>query len=285
MKTTAPLSYPLNWRCCSRAPAVTNIKGMCRVRSLPRSSSASSKPSISGIWTSRKASATSCTRSSSSASEPERAVKTITSWRANSAASASTFSSRSSTSKPLIGGSANESIFSAHPHRGWTCVQCLQHSGDFIQCQHAVRRPQLERRQRHMRRQRGIGPLDHGNTTGNVNCRKPGCPIFVGTGENDAQEPIPIDVGSRLKQHVDGWPRMMHWVIGGERQLRARIHQQMIVIGREVNRSRRHHFLVFSLPNGYGAFSREYVDEYAGPVPRQVKYDENRRPQSRRERG
>src|SRR5882757_147106 len=279
MKSTAPLSYPLNWRCCSRAPAVTNIKGMCRVRSLPRKSSASSKPSISGIWTSRKASATSCTRSSSSASEPERAVNTFTSWRANKAESASRFSSRSSTSKHLIGGSANVSIFSAHPHRCRTCVQGLQHAGDFIQCQHAVRRPQLERGQRHVRRARGVGSLHDGNTAGIVNCREARCPVVVGTREDDAQEPVMIDICSRFEQHVDRWPRMVHQVIGGERELRALIHQQVVVVGRKVNRSRRHHLLVFSLSNRYRAFFREYLGEYAGPVARQVKNDENRRPQ------
>ena len=42
----------------------------CRVRSLPRMSSASSKPSMSGIWTSTSASATSWTSRSSSASAP-----------------------------------------------------------------------------------------------------------------------------------------------------------------------------------------------------------------------
>ncbi len=49
--------------------------GTRRVRSLPRISSASSKPFRPGICTSTSASATSCRSSSSSASSPERAFK------------------------------------------------------------------------------------------------------------------------------------------------------------------------------------------------------------------
>ena len=64
-KSTAPLSYPRNCQFCSRDPAVAKMSG-CRVRSLPRISSASSNPFISGICTSSNARATSSWASSSS---------------------------------------------------------------------------------------------------------------------------------------------------------------------------------------------------------------------------
>ena len=56
--------------CDSGGPAVTKMIGTRRVRSEPRISSASSKPSMPGMRTSMSASATSCWSSSSSAASP-----------------------------------------------------------------------------------------------------------------------------------------------------------------------------------------------------------------------
>src|SRR5581483_4574282 len=74
----------------------------------PRISSASSKPSISGICTSMRARATSCLSSSSSASEPERASSSMTPSRCSSARRASRLSSLSSTSRNFTGSKAIE---------------------------------------------------------------------------------------------------------------------------------------------------------------------------------
>src|SRR3954471_13354061 len=71
--------------------------GTWRVRSLPRMNSASSKPSMPGIWTSSSARATSWTRSSSSASSPDRAFRSTSPSRRSSASSDTRLSSRSST--------------------------------------------------------------------------------------------------------------------------------------------------------------------------------------------
>ena len=60
----------------SCAVAVRKMIGTCAVRGLPRISSASSKPSMPGMLTSRIASATSCLSSSSSAAGPDSAFST-----------------------------------------------------------------------------------------------------------------------------------------------------------------------------------------------------------------
>ena len=102
-KSTAPLSYPRNCQFCSREPAVMKMSGMCRVRSLPRISSASSKPFISGICTSSNARATSSWASSSSrASGPDWALRMSSPSRCSSASRAMRFSSTSSTSRHLV---------------------------------------------------------------------------------------------------------------------------------------------------------------------------------------
>src|SRR5476649_2872964 len=87
-KSTAPASYPRNVRPVSCAVAVRKMIGTCAVRGLPRISSASSKPSMPGMLTSRMASATSCLSSSSSAAGPDAAASTEMSGRASDASSA-----------------------------------------------------------------------------------------------------------------------------------------------------------------------------------------------------
>src|SRR5436305_1769855 len=73
--------------------------GTRRVRSVPRISSASSYPSIPGICTSSRASATSCRSSSSSAAGPDGALRISTPSRRSSASIAIRFFSTSSTTR------------------------------------------------------------------------------------------------------------------------------------------------------------------------------------------
>ena len=209
--------------------------GTCRVRAAPRSSSASSKPSISGIWTSMMARATSCCRTSSSASTPERAVSTSTPSRRSSAESASRFSSRSSTSRHLTRRRGDEhgsttGAITRPPH-----VERAQQIGDLRQRQHAIRRRPLERGFRHHRRHRGLGLLDDRNSAGTFHRLETGGAVGVAAGEDHTEQATPEHVGGRFEQDIDRRPGEVDQFVDREHDLRSRVDQQVVVGRSEVD--------------------------------------------------
>src|SRR6202022_3743348 len=235
--------------------------GTCRVRSLPRMSSASSKPSISGICTSRRARATSWTRSSSSASGPERAVKISTSCRRSNADNASRFSSRSSTSRHFTN-------FSIRLSQGAEQLCYLRER------QYEIRRAALQGGHYHERHFGAVRLLNHGDASSLMDGMQSSGTILVPSSENDAEQPLAIDIGSGFEQYVDGGPREMHRLVGGQGYLAVFLDQHVVVRRGEIDGARLERLLVVGFPNRPGAAFRKDIHEQARPLSWQMQNDE-----------
>src|SRR5690606_34521278 len=139
------------------------------------------------ICTSMKASAKSCSSTSSNASSPERAVKSSSPSRLRRAESAIRFSSMSSTSRNFTFSSMGASGAGA---LRWADGELLEEGLHLSDGENPVRGGGLDRGLRHERRLGGVGSLHDAETTCPADRPEPLGPVFVGAGEHHAQDPL-----------------------------------------------------------------------------------------------
>src|SRR5690349_4551896 len=195
-------------------------------RSVPRISSASSKPSMVGMWMSSSASAKSCTNNNSSAAGPDVALWISRSSPASSASSASRFSSTSSTSRHLT---LSTIVFlrdvSVRPQQ--VAERCRV---DLDALRHRV-----ERGGRHGDHFRAFKLLHRSQAAGGRNRAQSRGPVRIRTRQDDTQDPFTIGLRGRLEQYVDRGARVVHPLVLRKGEGAALFDQQVIVGGGEID--------------------------------------------------
>src|SRR5262245_31880558 len=184
--------------------AVMKMMGTVFERSVPRMSSASSKPSMVGMWMSSSASAKSCTNNNSSAAGPEVALWISRSSPESSASRASRFSSTSSTSRHFT----LSTIF-IPPDRSVHVQQLGECGGIDLD----AFRHRLQRGRRHGDHLRGFKGLYRRDAAGARDGPQARGAVSVGPRKYDAQQPLAVSLGCRFEQHVDGGPRIVHALV------------------------------------------------------------------------
>src|SRR5690606_34887185 len=71
--------------------------------------------------------------------------------------------------------------------------------------------------------------------------------IFTGAAQQNTDQARSTYIRRRLEQHVDGRPGKVYRRVDRQREGAPRLHQQMIARWRDIDRARRHRFLVFRL--------------------------------------
>ena len=172
--------------------------GMCFERSVPRMSSASSKPSIVGMWMSRNASAKSCTNNSSSAAEPELALKISRS---------SPLQQRFEREEVLLDVIDQQALdLIRHPTAPCARRNCAR-AGRFNS---TLPGAACKRGRGHGDHFRGFERLHGRDAAGVRHGRKPRGAVGIGARQHDSQQPLTIGLRGRLEQHVDRRPRKVH---------------------------------------------------------------------------
>ena len=260
------------------------MSGMCRVRSAPRISSASSKPSISGIWTSSRTSATSWASSTRAPRAPERAVRISTS---------SGCEQRAQHEQVLL-----EVVDEQARDPPGRRQRAVSHGGVPSQSsgRAAGRRspasgstwstgPARQRRFDHRRRLRLGRILDHVRPPAALHRGQAGGAVLVGAGQQDRRaaarrrRPPPTRTARRptaansapARRPRGRWPGRRR-PAGGSRAARSRPCQARSDPCPAASRT------------GTRALRAEDVDQQARPLARQVQHDEDRRAHAGRQR-
>ena len=192
--------------------------GTCRVRSLPRISSASSKPSMSGICTSSSARATSWHKQQFErfgAGAGLEELHVVAPQAAPTAPAGSPRGHRRADISPLSG-------HGGHDLRDEDRSSPRSRSRDLRQRQHDHRPGRASRRPPASAATAALARLLHdGQPPARRTASSPARAVLVGAGQNDADQSIAIAVRGRFEQHVDRRAREMHRLVGGERQYRG----------------------------------------------------------------
>jgi hypothetical protein len=229
------------------------MMGTARVRSAPRISSASSKPSISGICTSTTASATSCTKSSSRASRPERAPRISSASCRSSASRATRFSSRSSTSSTFCLGLGLMA--------GRTSSACSARRRPPAQAAQGPAQPGgAQGARRGQRRRAASGMAGEEAVRGSWTRARPPAPCTAARPSAPSSlAPLSSAAASRapgsprgLEEHVDGRLRVAHRLVHRQRAGRAGLEEQVVVGRADVDPARPQRLLVLRLAHPQG---------------------------------